>query len=355
MLEAPPDAPPGTRLRDRHRPLLPVEEVHGWGIYQRLRILPDLPLAKVRESGRFVKNQRIKPLADAGVRAPVEVLLATTRLVTGPLALELDAVVGDFEETRSKQNLHFFHIPLAVVRGTLPHLPEGTLLHPRYEHCTVYPFAFLSTDSVHALARMDAIERGLSQPGTSGLIELMQDKGATVSAPSSLLPPEGLPAIAEEAMPQQGVAMAARRELLDDGARMRLAVALGGLTDAEAAILAACMDRVEAAEGDVIVRQGDTGDALYVVEEGELDIVRRLQGSAPQVVDRIGPGDHFGEIAVITDGERLADVVAATPVVLRRLAKDDYVRHLAQLGDVRQQLTSTALERASRRARDVPT
>src|SRR5207302_5469040 len=67
VVEAPPEAPPGTRVRDRDRPLFPVEQVHGWAIYNRLRILPDLSIAKVRELGRFVRNQRLPPISDAAV------------------------------------------------------------------------------------------------------------------------------------------------------------------------------------------------------------------------------------------------------------------------------------------------
>ena len=44
-LKSAPDAPPGTTLRTRDRPLLPVEKTHGFGIFNRLPILPDLPVA----------------------------------------------------------------------------------------------------------------------------------------------------------------------------------------------------------------------------------------------------------------------------------------------------------------------
>jgi hypothetical protein len=352
VLRAPPDTPPGTRMRDRDRPLFPVEEVHGWGIYQRLRILPDLPVAKVWEAGRFVRNQRLRPLADVGVRAPVEALLGMCRLVVGPIRLEIEALVGDFEETRAKQNLHFFHVPLVVLHGTVPYEPESALMYPRYRYCTVYPFALLGTDALHARPRMDAVEHGLSQPGTHGLIELMQEKAQEASTPSSLEPPDGLAAIAEVTLPQQGVPMEARRELLGAGARLRLVPAFAGLSDAESAILGSLLERVEAGPGDTIVRQGDEGDALYLIEAGEVDVVRRAPDGAARVVDRLGAGDYFGEIAILTGSGRIADVVAATPVVLRRLDREDYVRYLGQLADVEQELTRTALSRASAAARD---
>src|SRR5262249_19016288 len=42
-------APAGATLRMRDRPLFPVEQVFGWGIFNRLRIPPDLPIGQVRE------------------------------------------------------------------------------------------------------------------------------------------------------------------------------------------------------------------------------------------------------------------------------------------------------------------
>src|SRR5262249_45826540 len=53
-----PTAPPGATLRQADRPLFPVESLFGHGVFNRLRILPDLPVTRVRELGRFVKNQR---------------------------------------------------------------------------------------------------------------------------------------------------------------------------------------------------------------------------------------------------------------------------------------------------------
>src|SRR5690348_148630 len=58
VLRDSPDAPPRATMRDEARPLFPAEELYGWGIFNRLRIFPDLPVRKVREIGRFMKNQQ---------------------------------------------------------------------------------------------------------------------------------------------------------------------------------------------------------------------------------------------------------------------------------------------------------
>ena len=62
----------------------------------------------------------------------------------------------------------------------------------------------------------------------------------------------------------------------------------------------------------------------YLIEDGEAEVVCRTPRGTTRLLARLRPGAYFGEIAIITGGERIADVVAATPMVLRRLAKDDY-------------------------------
>ncbi len=126
VLEQPPATSEGCRLRSPDRPLYPVERVHGAGLYQRLPILPDLPAAKARELGRFVKNQHPAAGGDLAVRAVVELGAAVFRLAAGPLRLSLDAVIGDLEEHLAKQNLDFFHIPSVAIHGTVPYQPSAS-------------------------------------------------------------------------------------------------------------------------------------------------------------------------------------------------------------------------------------
>lgn len=72
---------------------------------------------------------------------------------------------------------------------------------------------------------------------------------------------------------------------------------------------------VELAAGDTLFAEGDPGDCMYGVVEGELDIV--INGA---VVDRVGPGHLLGEMALVDSTTRSATIVAATAC---RLAKVD--------------------------------
>lgn len=65
-------------------------------------------------------------------------------------------------------------------------------------------------------------------------------------------------------------------------------------------------------DGDVIIRQGDSGDSFYIVESGEVVCHRKNFGQAePVLVKKIGPGGYFGERALILRDTRAATVSAS--------------------------------------------
>ncbi|MCC6791106.1 MAG: cyclic nucleotide-binding domain-containing protein, partial [Thermomicrobiales bacterium] len=347
VLKAPPEMPPGVTLRMRDRPLFPVEKVHGWGIFNRLPLLPDFPASKLLELGRFVKNQRLPALDELGVRAPIEVGIALFRTLSGPLSLEVEAIIGDLEEGVAKQNLEFFHVPLIVIHGTVPYEAEASYFFPRYQYCTVYPFAAASTDiSTAMIARLQAVEDALEVPGKRGLLALLALKKDIQKPRSSFEPREGLSALTDAQVPQRDVAMATRRQILDLAAHLQTTDPFNGLTVSEAAVLGTFLQREAVAEGEYIVRQGETGDALYLIESGEADVrVRTLAGDV-MTVATLRAGDYFGEIALVSGEKRTADVVAVTPMSVLRLDKDAYSRYLAKIVEVDQTLSRTAARRA---------
>lgn len=61
-----------------------------------------------------------------------------------------------------------------------------------------------------------------------------------------------------------------------------------------------------ATPGEVIVQRGDVGDEMYVVVQGHVSV--RIEG---QEIARFGPGEHFGELALVDRQPRSADIVAA--------------------------------------------
>ena len=67
----------------------------------------------------------------------------------------------------------------------------------------------------------------------------------------------------------------------------------------------------DASEGEALATQGDFGYALYAIETGTADVT-----SEGRILRALGPGDVFGEIAVLVSGRRTASVVATSPMHL---------------------------------------
>jgi CRP/FNR family cyclic AMP-dependent transcriptional regulator len=80
------------------------------------------------------------------------------------------------------------------------------------------------------------------------------------------------------------------------------------------------LDPVVANEGEVIVKQDDRGDCMYILVEGEARITHRRAGRAIGL-GIIRPGDFFGEIALVDYGPRSADVIAMGPCTLLKITQ----------------------------------
>ncbi len=336
-------APAGTTFRMRDRPLFPVEEVHGWGVFNRLERLPDIELSQAREVGRFVKNQRYDARDERSIRAPVEASLALWRVLESEIE-GLQLYLGDFEEGIAQARLAYFHVPMAVLHGTIPYEAETAWLYRRYQHRTVFPFAVHVADLPLARARGRWIDRAMSLPGKLALLALAYLRRHASPHRSCLEPPGGLPALDEAiVLRQPEVAMADRLELIHEGDRLRTAPLFADLSVAEAAVLGTRMQRLSFAPGETILREGEGGDALFIVESGTL----RVQ-SGGAVLTELGVGDHFGEIALVTGGRRTADVVSAEGATVLRLSREVYLEYLAALPEVSRRAAETSSARLAR-------
>jgi len=84
------------------------------------------------------------------------------------------------------------------------------------------------------------------------------------------------------------------------------------------------MDVMKFKPGQVIIREGETGDLFYVITEGEVEIIIRDADGSDVVLHRAGPGDFFGELSMLTNEPRSARVRAMEPVTTLALGRDDF-------------------------------
>lgn len=341
-LRAPASAPPGTTLRTRERPLLPFEEHFGWGALNRLQLLPDVPLDRIRELGRFVKNHRPGRHAGLVTRAVLEVCVAGFHVLTGPLRGSVDAFVGEFEDVVARRHLEFLQAPFVMLRGGLPAFGSDHFLAPALDGRARYPFAGWLSDHTGTSGRLRAIEAALAVPGDPGLAALAglkADSGA--ERPSSLEPPGGVPSLADTALPQRETSLAERLRARERGRALLGFPALSGLSDTEATTLHTLLDELTVETGARVVARGGRPDAIYLIHRGRAEV----RGAGP--AGDLGPGDLFGEIGLLTGRPRSADVVARSTLRLLRLGRETFERHLASLPDVAGSLRRLALCRAA--------
>jgi CRP-like cAMP-binding protein len=90
-------------------------------------------------------------------------------------------------------------------------------------------------------------------------------------------------------------------------------------------LLAFTSERVAFETGQVLFRQGDMGDAAYIIMEGEADVLVDAP-TGPVAVAMLGRDAIVGEIAILCDVPRTATVQARQRLVCLRISKDLFLR-----------------------------
>jgi small-conductance mechanosensitive channel len=116
------------------------------------------------------------------------------------------------------------------------------------------------------------------------------------------------------------------------------------LTPAERGAIASKLQRKTYHKGERLLEPGMLPQSLFVVGAGVLSFLRQNGGVDVEVL-RLGPGDHFGEIGVLTDQPSTATIVALTPVTLYELAKVDLGRIVEARPEVAHELAGAMARR----------
>jgi serine/threonine-protein kinase len=86
-------------------------------------------------------------------------------------------------------------------------------------------------------------------------------------------------------------------------------------------------EAVQLPQGTLIVREGDTPDAAYIVTEGQCELFRVINGEK-HFMRLLGPGECFGETSIFGSSARTASVGASTDVTLLKVTRDALEREL---------------------------
>jgi cAMP-dependent protein kinase regulator len=118
------------------------------------------------------------------------------------------------------------------------------------------------------------------------------------------------------------------------------------LSDEERDALVREMEGETHNEGDIIISEGDTGSSMYLIASGEVKVYTRGSTGAPVYLARLGEGDFFGEVSVLSGKPRTATITAAQRTELLRLDKVKLDNALAKYPGIRRVLDDFYKRRA---------
>jgi CRP-like cAMP-binding protein len=108
--------------------------------------------------------------------------------------------------------------------------------------------------------------------------------------------------------------------ILEGLAKSKLAIEM---SDAQRAALAAVMTMRDLVQGEVLVREGDIDDHLYVVASGVLGIVKAAGTPNEVILNAVSPGDVVGELSFLDGATRFASLTAMSETRVLGLSRGD--------------------------------
>ena len=97
-------------------------------------------------------------------------------------------------------------------------------------------------------------------------------------------------------------------------------------------------------QGDVIFREGDEGNALYIIRSGFVK-VSKIQDGKDKIVAYISHGNYFGEMALLENDKRSATISAFTKTEVVQVLKEDFTDLLNNHSEMSEMIQDTAVER----------
>ena len=88
------------------------------------------------------------------------------------------------------------------------------------------------------------------------------------------------------------------------------------------------MDVMKFKAGQIIIREGETGDLFYVITEGRAEVIIRDADGSDVILHEAGPGDFFGELSMLTNKPRSARIRAVENLTTLVLERDEFFNFL---------------------------
>ncbi len=141
--------------------------------------------------------------------------------------------------------------------------------------------------------------------------------------------------------------------LLNDEVKMLRQVPLfAGVSPAKLKLLAFTSERVTYRTGEFLCRQGDTGDAAFVLLSGKADVI--VDGpTGPIKVADLEENAVVGEIAILCDVARTATVKAATTVDVLRISKDTFLKLMTDFPEMTIEVVRVLADRLSQTTQEL--
>jgi CRP-like cAMP-binding protein len=115
------------------------------------------------------------------------------------------------------------------------------------------------------------------------------------------------------------------------------------LSKGERERIARWADEVDVPAGYQLLGEGRLPHEFFVIEEGKADVTK-----GGDTITQLGPGDFFGEIALVEHERRTATVTAATPLTAIVMAPREFETMRQEMPEVCQRITDAIQERLSR-------
>jgi branched-chain amino acid transport system substrate-binding protein len=97
--------------------------------------------------------------------------------------------------------------------------------------------------------------------------------------------------------------------------------------------------------GETVVQQGEAGDSLFIIVEGVVGIYVQMEDGKSKEVARLGAGNFFGEMALLTGEERAATVIAIVELYLFELTKEDIAPLINEQPEVSEMISKVLTQR----------